>query len=128
MHDTKQRQTRNASALAILTSVAVFSYIDRTLINVLQVPIKRELGLTDATMGFLTGLAFALLYALTPAKANRRVAGQGRVRRRGSWPTPFIGRRGRAISIGWMADAVDHPALAWTLERRREHHRARPVP
>ena len=48
--------------LAILFGVAVLNYIDRTLLSILQVPIKEELGLSDAQLGALTGLAFAIFY------------------------------------------------------------------
>ncbi|MFD1611445.1 spinster family MFS transporter [Sphingomonas tabacisoli] len=48
--------------LALLVAVALFSYIDRTIILVLQVPIKQELGLSDSEMGLLTGAAFGLFY------------------------------------------------------------------
>src|SRR3546814_6964091 len=41
----------------------MFNYIDRTVLSVLQEPIKRELGLSDGQLGLLTGLAFALFYA-----------------------------------------------------------------
>jgi predicted MFS family arabinose efflux permease len=51
-------------ALGILFAVALLNYVDRSLISVLQVPIKRELGLSDAQLGALTGLVFATFYAV----------------------------------------------------------------
>lgn len=51
------------TALVVLMVVSIFSYLDRTLISILQVPIKRDLALSDAQLGALTGLAFALFYA-----------------------------------------------------------------
>jgi len=50
-------------ALGVLMVVAVFNYIDRQALSILQVPIKQELGLSDTQLGALTGLAFALLYS-----------------------------------------------------------------
>lgn len=50
-------------ALLILIVVSVFNYLDRTIISILQVPIKRDLSLSDAQLGALTGLAFALFYS-----------------------------------------------------------------
>lgn len=50
-------------AMFLLFLVSMFSYIDRTILSILQVPIKRDLGLSDAQLGALTGLAFALFYA-----------------------------------------------------------------
>ncbi|MDE2367855.1 MAG: MFS transporter [Burkholderiales bacterium] len=50
-------------ALFVFFLVSVFNYLDRTILSILQVPVKRELGLSDAQLGMLTGLAFALFYA-----------------------------------------------------------------
>ena len=50
-------------ALLVLIVVSVFNYLDRTVISILQVPIKRDLSLSDAQLGALTGLAFALFYS-----------------------------------------------------------------
>lgn len=47
----------------LLFVVSVFNYIDRTILSILQVPIKADLGLSDAQLGALTGLSFALFYA-----------------------------------------------------------------
>ena len=49
-------------ALGVLFLVAVFNYVDRSILAILQVPVKAELGLSDTQLGALTGLAFALLY------------------------------------------------------------------
>lgn len=49
-------------ALAILFVVALFNYVDRSILAILQVPVKRDLGLSDTQLGALTGLSFALLY------------------------------------------------------------------
>jgi predicted MFS family arabinose efflux permease len=50
-------------ALLVLIVVSVFNYLDRTVISILQVPIKRDLSLSDAQLGALTGLTFALFYS-----------------------------------------------------------------
>lgn len=49
-------------ALALLFVVSLLSYIDRSIIMVLQVQIKTDLNLTDAELGVLTGASFAVLY------------------------------------------------------------------
>jgi predicted MFS family arabinose efflux permease len=49
-------------ALALLTLVYVFNFIDRQILSILIDPIKRELGVSDTAMGFLTGVTFALFY------------------------------------------------------------------
>jgi predicted MFS family arabinose efflux permease len=43
--------------------VSVFNYVDRSILSILQIPIKAELHLSDGQMGALTGLAFALFYS-----------------------------------------------------------------
>lgn len=51
-------------SLIILFAVYACGYIDRSIINILQEPIKRELLISDAELGLLSGLAFALLYTV----------------------------------------------------------------
>lgn len=48
--------------LGVLILIGLFNYIDRQSLAILQIPIKRELGLSDTQLGALTGLAFAFLY------------------------------------------------------------------
>ncbi|HEX7945315.1 MAG TPA: MFS transporter [Phenylobacterium sp.] len=48
--------------LAVLFGVALFNYIDRSIISILQEPLKADLHLSDTQLGALTGLSFALLY------------------------------------------------------------------
>lgn len=63
MSTAEGRTNGGAVALVVLMVVSIFSYLDRTILSILQVPIKKDLGLTDAQLGALTGLAFALFYA-----------------------------------------------------------------
>src|SRR3954469_18760358 len=49
-------------ALFLLTLVYVANFVDRQLIGILAQPIKQELGLSDTSLGLLTGLGFALFY------------------------------------------------------------------
>ncbi|MBL4800488.1 MAG: MFS transporter [Emcibacter sp.] len=51
-------------ALALLTAVSFFNYLDRMVIAILLEPIKQELDLSDAQMGLIAGFAFAILYAV----------------------------------------------------------------
>jgi MFS family permease len=51
-------------ALAILMIVYIFNFIDRQILNILQEPIKADLGLSDTQLGLLTGLSFALVYCI----------------------------------------------------------------
>ena len=64
-------------ALGLLFVVALFNYLDRTILSIMQVAIKRELGLSDTQLGALTGLSFAIFYttlALPVARLADRVS------------------------------------------------------
>lgn len=50
--------------LAILFLACTSNYIDRQLMSVLIEPVKHEFGASDTQMGLLTGLAFAIFYAV----------------------------------------------------------------
>jgi MFS family permease len=50
--------------VAVLTAVYVLNYLDRQVLSILAEDVKRDLGLTDAQVGFLYGTAFAVFYAL----------------------------------------------------------------
>jgi len=60
-------------ALGLLFVVALFNYVDRTILSIMQVALKRDLGLSDTQLGTLTGLSFALFYT-TLALPLARVA------------------------------------------------------
>lgn len=60
---TYSRGYRNF-VLAVLVVSYVFSFIDRQLMTILLEPIKNEFGASDTAMGFLSGFAFALFYAV----------------------------------------------------------------
>ncbi len=49
-------------ALAMLFIVYVLNFIDRSILNILAEPIKRDLGLYDWQIGLMSGIAFALFY------------------------------------------------------------------
>ncbi len=51
-------------ALGLLTVVSFFNYMDRMVLAVLLEPIKAELHLSDGQLGLLSGLAFAMFYAV----------------------------------------------------------------
>jgi len=50
--------------LAVLFVVYVFNFIDRQILSILLQPIKEDLQVSDTAMGFLTGFAFAVFYAI----------------------------------------------------------------
>ncbi len=55
---------RRDITLGLLVLVAIISYVDRQVFTLFQDDIKHELGLTDGQLGLLTGMSFALFYAL----------------------------------------------------------------
>jgi predicted MFS family arabinose efflux permease len=57
--------------LFLLFMVSVFNYIDRTILSILQIPIKTELHLSDAQLGAMTGLAFGIFYAVLGVPIGR---------------------------------------------------------
>lgn len=58
-------------ALALLFLVSVFNFLDRTIIGILQIPMKTELNLTDTQVGVLVGGAFGLVYTLAGLPLGR---------------------------------------------------------
>ncbi len=48
----------------ILLIAFLFSFVDRIILGLLVVPIKADLGVSDAAMGLLLGIAFAIFYTL----------------------------------------------------------------
>jgi MFS family permease len=50
--------------LATLTAVYTLNLVDRVLMILLLEPIKQDLRLSDTQLGFLTGIAFGLFYAI----------------------------------------------------------------
>lgn len=57
--------SRRVYALILLAIIYTLNQIDRQIIAVLAEPIKHELALSDTELGFLTGIAFALLYSIS---------------------------------------------------------------
>jgi MFS family permease len=51
-------------AVAVLYLAGVLSHIDRTILSLLVIPLKRDLGLSEVQVGLLSGLAFASIYAI----------------------------------------------------------------
>jgi MFS family permease len=55
---------RSGWTLTILLTIAyIFSYIDRSILGLLVDPIKADLKLSDADIGYVSGIAFAIFYA-----------------------------------------------------------------
>ena len=48
--------------VGVLTFVYIFSFIDRQILNLLVMPIRRDLGISDTQMSLLMGFSFAVFY------------------------------------------------------------------
>ena len=66
--------------LSVLVVVYILNFIDRQIISILAVDIKRDLGLDDADMGFLGGAAFGVFYALFGIPLGRLADNWSRVK------------------------------------------------
>ncbi|MDE2434991.1 MAG: MFS transporter [Sphingomonadales bacterium] len=64
----------------MLVLVYVLNFIDRQIVSILAVDIKKDLGLTDSDVGFLGGAAFAVFYALFGIPLGRLADNWRRVR------------------------------------------------
>lgn len=67
-------------ALLILTAVGTVNFVDRQILSVLAEPIRQELHLSDTQLGLLTGLSFALFYAIMGVPAAMLADRVNRVR------------------------------------------------
>ena len=66
--------------LGVLVVVYILNFIDRQILSILAVDIKRNLGLSDGDLGFLGGAAFAVFYALFGVPLGRLADRWNRVR------------------------------------------------
>lgn len=66
--------------LGVLVVVYILNFIDRQILAILAVDIKRDLGLDDDQLGFLGGAAFAVFYALFGVPLGRLADRWHRVR------------------------------------------------
>lgn len=57
-------ETYKRYALAAMTAIYTLNFVDRGLMMLLLQPIKEDLQLSDTQLGFLTGIAFGLFYAV----------------------------------------------------------------
>src|SRR6202451_3516226 len=58
-------------ALVMLTVIYTLNFLDRTVINILIDPMKRDDRLPDTEMGLITGFGFVLMYSLLAAPVAR---------------------------------------------------------
>lgn len=61
--ETIKKRTRTW-VLILMTLTYTSSFMDRTVLSIIQNPIKQEFGLSDTQLGLLSGFAFALFYSV----------------------------------------------------------------
>ncbi len=66
--------------VGVLVLAYTFSFIDRQILSLLVVPIRRDLEISDTEMSLLIGFAFALFYTICGLPIGRMVDVQHRVR------------------------------------------------
>lgn len=81
--------------LALLTAMAALAFMDRQILAVLIQPVKAEFGLSDLQIGLVTGLGFALTFALLGVPLGR-LADRGSRRSLISWCRGLGGLLGAA--------------------------------
>ncbi|GAC13992.1 MFS transporter [Aliiglaciecola lipolytica] len=69
--NVKSASWRQHLLLLMLTLFYIETFVGRQIMAVMIEPIKAEFGASDAQMGLLTGLAFAIVFALTGLSAGR---------------------------------------------------------
>ncbi|MDE1150685.1 MAG: MFS transporter [Azospirillaceae bacterium] len=72
--------SRRAVVMAALFAVYTLNFVDRQILSILAVPLKKELGLSDTQLGWLGGPAFALFYTLLAIPVARLADRFSRVR------------------------------------------------
>ena len=75
-----ESRARRRLTLALLLAVFALNFTDRQIIAILSEPIKREFGLSDAQVGLLYGLAFAVVYSTVGIPIARRADRANRAR------------------------------------------------
>ncbi|HZB93044.1 MAG TPA: MFS transporter [Stellaceae bacterium] len=63
---------------AVLLLAYIFSFLDRTIVGLLVIPIEHDLGLNDTQVSLLQGFSFALFYALLGLPIARLVDARDR--------------------------------------------------
>jgi MFS family permease len=95
-------------ALALMTAVYMVNLLDRFSMGLLLQPIKVDLGLSDTQLGFLTGIAFGLFYAILGLPIARWADRGNRV----TIASLAIGLWGLTVMACWFVTSFVQLALA----------------
>lgn len=74
-----ERITNRVWLMSVLVTVYAFNFVDRTIVNILQQPIKEELVLQDWQLGLLGGTTFAIFYVFLGIYVARLAEKKNRV-------------------------------------------------
>lgn len=66
--------------VGVLFVIYIFSFMDRSILNLLVEPIKADLGISDTYMSYLMGFSFALFYAVFGLPLGRMADSMNRTR------------------------------------------------
>ena len=69
---SRSAASQRRRALLLLTALSALAFMDRQIIAVLIQPVKAEFGLSDLQIGLVTGLGFAITFALVGVPLGRR--------------------------------------------------------
>jgi MFS family permease len=64
MTNKNHQSSSRVYVLALLTALSALTFMDRQILAVLLQPIKQEFGFSDLQIGLITGLGFALTFAV----------------------------------------------------------------
>ncbi|WP_165191454.1 spinster family MFS transporter [Caulobacter soli] len=78
--DFTRKPWYSSYVLLIVGLVSVMNYYDRFLLTILVEPIKRDLHITDAQVGLLAGIGFALMYSVLGVPMARLADRHGRAK------------------------------------------------
>ena len=100
-------------ALGLLLAVATFNLIDRSVVNLLRVPVAAELDLRDWQLGVFTGPAFGLFYALSQIPIAR-LAHRGKRARLIAFALAFwsVMTMLQSAAVGFLSLALARAAVA----------------
>lgn len=80
LHQPSRIAAASWYALAVLTFINVFGFMDRLALSILMEAIKADLHLSDEQLGLLSGFAFALFYAILGVPLARLADRSSRVK------------------------------------------------